>query len=197
MTSSALLKHLFAAVVALVSLVVLTGATQVMQRPVNFKSPPPKYTTVRVTPQIVHKRASGKIQAGYFTNWLVILVLRHLNLIRACFNIGGLQGNLWRKLPLVHVLVKSDSAPHACLEPTDIIPSELSHILYAFADVTPSTGAIFLTDTYADEQVRFDSLYDFYPEPDFCVAKKHFPGDSWDEPGNNLYGCLKQVLHAL
>ncbi|KAA1477051.1 hypothetical protein DENSPDRAFT_867476 [Dentipellis sp. KUC8613] len=62
----------------------------------------------------------------------------------------------------------------ANFQPTDIIPSELSHILYAFADVSASTGAISLTDSYADEQ-------------------KHFPGDSWDEPGNNLYGCLKQL----
>ncbi|KAF9066642.1 glycosyl hydrolases family 18-domain-containing protein [Rhodocollybia butyracea] len=59
-------------------------------------------------------------------------------------------------------------------EPTDIIPSTLSHILYAFADVSPDTGAISLTDPYADEQ-------------------KHFPMDSWSDTGNNLYGCLKQM----
>ncbi|KAI9438518.1 glycoside hydrolase family 18 protein [Lactarius indigo] len=62
----------------------------------------------------------------------------------------------------------------ANFQPTDIIPSDLTHILYAFADVTQSTGSIFLTDSYADEQ-------------------KHFPGDSWSEPGVNLYGCLKQL----
>ncbi|ETW75424.1 glycoside hydrolase family 18 protein [Heterobasidion irregulare TC 32-1] len=62
----------------------------------------------------------------------------------------------------------------ANFQPTDILPADLTHILYSFADVTPSTGSIFLTDSYADEQ-------------------KHFPGDSWSEPGNNLYGCLKQL----
>ncbi|EJF63958.1 hypothetical protein DICSQDRAFT_134540 [Dichomitus squalens LYAD-421 SS1] len=62
----------------------------------------------------------------------------------------------------------------ANFQPTDIVPAPLTHILYAFADVSSDTGAISLTDSYADEQ-------------------KHFPGDSWDETGNNLYGCLKQL----
>ncbi|KIK95212.1 carbohydrate-binding module family 5 protein [Paxillus rubicundulus Ve08.2h10] len=62
----------------------------------------------------------------------------------------------------------------ANFQPTDIDPSHLTHILYAFADISADTGEIVLTDPYADEQ-------------------KHFPGDSWNEPGNNLYGCLKQL----
>ncbi|KAI0055952.1 hypothetical protein BV25DRAFT_1981118 [Artomyces pyxidatus] len=62
----------------------------------------------------------------------------------------------------------------ANFQPTSIIPTDLTHILYSFADVMPSTGSIFLTDTYADEQ-------------------KMFPGDSWSATGNNLYGCLKQM----
>ena len=37
-------------------------------------------------------------------------------------------------------------------EPTDINPTPLTHILYAFADVQ-SDGTIILTDSYADEQV--------------------------------------------
>lgn len=118
------------------ALALMASATQVMQRPADYKDPPNKVQT-NPDPQVqqIHKRASGKVQAAYFTNW-------------------GIYG--------------------ANFQPTNITPSDLTHILYAFADVSPDTGNISLTDTYADEQ-------------------KHFPGDSWDETGNNLYGCLKQM----
>ncbi|CAK5284403.1 unnamed protein product [Mycena citricolor] len=62
----------------------------------------------------------------------------------------------------------------ANFQPTDIVPDTLTHILYSFADVDPSTGNISLTDSYADIQ-------------------KQYPGDSSSEPGNNIYGCLKQM----
>jgi chitinase len=50
----------------------------------------------------------------------------------------------------------------------------LSDILYSFADTDASTGNIKLTDSYAD-------------------VEKHFPSDSWNEVGNNVYGCFKQL----
>ena len=37
-------------------------------------------------------------------------------------------------------------------EPTDINPTPVTHIFYAFADVQ-SDGTIILTDSYADKQV--------------------------------------------
>ena len=40
-------------------------------------------------------------------------------------------------------------------EPSDVNPARVSHVLYAFADVSPDTGVISLTDTYSytDTQV--------------------------------------------
>ncbi|KAJ7599302.1 glycoside hydrolase family 18 protein [Mycena floridula] len=58
--------------------------------------------------------------------------------------------------------------------PQNIDPSQLTHIVYAFADVSSETGVIALSDSYADEQM-------------------HFATDSWSETGNNLYGCIKQM----
>lgn len=84
----------------------------------------------------VDKRASGKVQMGYFTNW-------------------GIYGRNF--------------------QPADMDTSSLTHVLYAFADTDGSSGAIKLSDTYAD-------------------TDKHYPDDSWNDVGNNVYGCIKQLF---
>ncbi|RXW21290.1 hypothetical protein EST38_g4547 [Candolleomyces aberdarensis] len=59
--------------------------------------------------------------------------------------------------------------------PPSLIPvDDLTHILYAFANVKPDSGEVFLSDLWSDQDI-------------------HYPGDSWNDVGTNLYGNFKAI----
>ncbi|ROV89440.1 hypothetical protein VMCG_10216 [Cytospora schulzeri] len=58
-------------------------------------------------------------------------------------------------------------------QPQQLPASEVSIVLYAFANLQ-SSGEVYSSDTYADLQ-------------------KHYDTDSWNDVGNNAYGCVKQL----
>ncbi|KAH7929881.1 glycoside hydrolase family 18 protein [Leucogyrophana mollusca] len=61
--------------------------------------------------------------------------------------------------------------------PPSLIPvQDLTHILYAFANLKADTGEVVMSDTWADQDI-------------------HYPGDSWNDGGNNLYGNFRAIYN--
>ncbi|KAK0729008.1 glycoside hydrolase superfamily [Apiosordaria backusii] len=61
----------------------------------------------------------------------------------------------------------------ANFQPQDLPADKVTHVLYSFADIA-SDGEVISSDSYSD-------------------LEKRYPTDSWNDQGNNAYGCVKQL----
>jgi chitinase len=72
--------------------------------------------------------------------------------------------------------------------------SQITHVLYSFANLR-ETGEVFLSDTWADTDKHY---------PGDCKSSTHYPSHlsaftnkntpAWNDVGNNVYGCVKQLF---
>ncbi|KAI1501380.1 chitinase [Biscogniauxia marginata] len=58
-------------------------------------------------------------------------------------------------------------------QPAQLPTSQINQVLYSFANLR-TDGTVYASDTYSD-------------------LEKHYEGDSWNDVGNNAYGCIKQL----
>ncbi len=101
-------------------------------------------------------------------------------LLRGCqpIQISGILWKLGESSPSL-VVGYADSFCAKDIYPRNFMPSDLpadklTHVNYAFANVDPQTGNVFLSDLNAD-------------------VEKHYPSDGWTA-APNVYGNIKQLF---
>ena len=108
--------------VAMIACVLAVDATRITHKHARF--------SWQKAPTDIAKRATGKTQFGYFTPWGD---LSEYNYVRPWYTYILRYVDVW-----------------IFTEPTDIVSTTLTHILYAFADIDGSTGIPKFTDPSSD-----------------------------------------------
>ena len=87
------------------------------------------------------------------------------------------KGNIWPKISSLFDPRTGFNVCHAkfIVAGCNLSQSD-SHILYAFANLKPDSGEVNLSDIWADQDI-------------------HYPGDSWNDQGKNLYGNFKAIYN--
>jgi chitinase len=86
--------------------------------------------------------------------------------------------------------------------PQDLPADKLTHVLYAFANVRPESGEVSADNLSCYPlspprrvQPLMLTIFDSYLTDGWADTDIHWAdsGDSWNDVGTNLYGCLKQL----
>lgn len=107
-------------VAAAFAAVLTVSATQVMHRPVNYKDSPRNFTQGKAEPHIIHKRATGKANMAYFTNWYVAQCARFSYAHMGC---RGIYGANFRRLRIISALLGGSTATRIQSLPTLFPPT--------------------------------------------------------------------------
>lgn len=120
--------------------------------------------------------AAGYKNAGYFVNWLVFVHVATLLFIST----NTSQGYLWTKLPAC-----TDSSSAANPRSLRLCQPQARWLCVSSPLLTCTSSTPFIT-TQLTPHPSF--LSDTYSD-----LEKHYPEDSWNAPGTNLFGCAKQL----
>ena len=75
-------------------------------------------------------------------------------------------------------------------QPSAISVDHLTHVFYAFANVR-ETGEV---SVILDMKLYVVLIINRYLTDPWADINKHYSGDSWNDNGNNVYGCIRQLF---